>query len=239
MLRLAKFFLLIGIFSLLLTACGTNNESDTTNESANDLEQTTDQTEKVEDETSDEQKELEGNNENKSEVDPQEQTDSDVQDGAGSPPSEQTVSYSFNGETQEEKALLQESDNQNFSFYILPAYELTAEEPYNDSVFLKENDRVFMRISILPPDSDMELLKENTTAQLQVVNETVQTVTPPNEAFLQNAIIMEASNDDGEVVTAYLIKNQESIIKLSLFTTEQLDHRDAFIQMAKTIKVGN
>ncbi len=47
---------------------------------------------------------------------------------------------------------------------------------------------------------------------------------------------MEASNNS-ETVTAYLIPQKESIIKLTLFTKDQTDYRDAFIQMAKTIKI--
>ena len=244
MLRLAKMFLLIGILSLLLAACGTSNESGNSNEPANESEQTADQTGReqnedvdvdIKDENSMDQKEQEENN---TETEPQEQTDNPAQDEEGSPASEQTLSYSFNGEAKEEQVFLKKSDNQDFSLYVLPGYELTAEEPYNDIIFLKENDRIFMRISILPADSDMNSLKENTTEQLQVVNETVQTLTPPDDEFLQNAIIMEASNN-GEIVTSYLIKKQESIIKLTLFTTEQTDYRDALIQMAKTLKVGS
>jgi hypothetical protein len=275
MLRLAKFFLLVGILSLLLAACGTSNESDKINESTNDSEQTADRPEQdVEDEDSVDQKEqvvevedsvdqkeqvveVEDSVDQKEQVvevedsvdqkeqkednvekELQEQTDSNVEDKTDLSSSEQMLSYSLNGESKEEKASLQKSDNQDFSLYVLPAYELTAEEPYNDSLFLRENDRIFMRISVLPSDSDLESLKENTTAQLQAVSENVQTLTPPNDEFLQGATIMEATNN-GEVLTAYLIKKQESIIKLLLFTNEQEDHRDAFIQMAKTIKAGN
>lgn len=244
MLRLAKIFLLIGILSLLLAACGTSNESGNSNEPANDPEQTADQTEQeqnedvdvdIKDENLMDQKEQEENN---IETEPQEQINSPAQDEERSSALEQTLSYSFNGETKEEQAFLKKSDNQDFSLYVLPDYELTAEEPYNDIIFLKENDRIFMRISILPADSDINSLKENTTEQLQVVNETVQILTPPADEFLQNAIIMEASNN-GEVVTSYLIIKPEAIIKLTLFTAEQTDYRDALIQMAKTLKVGN
>lgn len=251
MLRLAKIFLLIGILSLLLAACGTSSGSENGNESANSSEQTDKQTEQkeqeeqnedvdidIKDESSVEQTVQEENNENNNATEPQEQTDTQTQEEVESPASEQTISYSFNGESKEEQAFLQKSDNQGFSLYVLPDYELTAEEPYNDSLFLKENDAIFMRISVLPADSDIDSLKENATAQLQVVNENVQTLTPPDDEFLQNATIMEASNN-GEVVTSYLIEKQESIIKLTLFTTEQTDYRDAFIQMAKTIKVEN
>ena len=119
----------------------------------------------------------------------------------------------------------------------MPNFELTAEEPYKDLLFLSENDAISMRIEILPADTDLESLKTNTLTQLQVVNETVQTLNPPNDAFLQNATIMESSNNNGEVVTAYLIDQKDAVIKLTLFTTDQSDYRDAFIQMAKTIKI--
>jgi len=164
-----------------------------------------------------------------------EETTNNEQDAIKTRTAEQAIEYSLNGETKNESAQLVKSDNQNFSLYILPNFELTAEEPYKDLLFLSEDDSNSMRIEILPADTDRDSLKANTLLQLQVVNETVQTLDPPNDAFLQNATIMEASNNNGEVVTAYLIDQKESIIKLTLFTKDQPDYRDAFIQMAKTM----
>ena len=42
-----------------------------------------------------------------------------------------------------------------------------------------------MRIEILPGDSDQNTLKENTLAQLQAVNEDVQTLSPEANDFFK------------------------------------------------------
>ena len=93
-----------------------------------------------------------------------------------------------------------------------------------------------MRIEILPGDSDQNSLKENTLAQLQAVNEDVQTLSPETDEFFQNATILQAKKDS-EIVTAYLIEQGDKIIKLTIFTNEQENHQDAFLQMAKNLKV--
>ena len=92
-----------------------------------------------------------------------------------------------------------------------------------------------MRIEILPGDSDQDSLKENTLAQLQAVNEDVQTLSPEADD-IQNATIMQAKKDN-EIVTAYLIEQEDKIIKLTIFTNEQENHQDAFVQMAKSLKI--
>jgi FtsZ-interacting cell division protein ZipA len=253
MLQKLKFILLIGIFTLLLTACGTsNNQGDATkddaneslvaNESVNSSEQTQDQTDnqntsEVEEQTTNYETETD-KQENKDETtaNQDEQTTNNPPEVSATRPLEQTIGYSLNGESKKEAAQLTKSDNQNYSLYVLSNFELTAEEPYKDLLFLSEDDSNSMRIEILPADTDLEPLKENTLLQLQVVNETVQTLDPPNDEWLREATIMEASNN-GETVTAYLIPQKESIIKLTLFTKDQTDYRDAFIQMAKTIKI--
>ena len=93
-----------------------------------------------------------------------------------------------------------------------------------------------MRIEILPGDSDQNSLKENTLAQLQAVNEDVQTLSPEANDIFQNATIMQAKKDN-EIVTAYLIEQEDKFIKLTIFTNEQENHQDAFVQMAKNLKV--
>ncbi len=238
MLKKSNFFILIGILILLLTACGTSNNQEIPAENDKNTEQTSDTNDQPDaleiEEQQDETKE--GNNSEASPV-PNEQTTNKEKAESKTRTSEQPISYTLNGESKKETAQLTKSDNQNFSIYVLPRFELTAEEPYKDLLFASENDSNSMRIEILPADTDVESLKANTMAQLQVVNETVQTIDPPNDEMLQDAIIMEASNNNGEVVTAYLINQKESIIKLTLFTKEQTDYRDSFIQMAKTIQI--
>lgn len=244
MLQKSKFFILIGVLTLLLAACGTSNSQENSQKNSNETntnsEQTNDTTNQPIESELDEQNtndETEKENDIKTTPDQNEQTTNNEEIESKTRTSEQPISYTLNGETKKETAQLTKSDNQNFSIYVLSNYELTAEEPYKDLLFLSENDANSMRIEILPADTDLEALKTNTLTQLQVVNETVQTLSPPNDEFLQNATIMESSNNNGEVVTAYLIDQKDSVIKLTLFTKDQSDYRDAFIQMAKTIKI--
>jgi hypothetical protein len=236
MLQKSKFFILLGVLILLLAACGTSNSQVNSNETNKNTEQTPGTTDQ-----SNESGEQKANNEK--ENDPNKTSDNEqstktAELNGQKQTTEQTISYTLNGESKQETAKLTKSDNQNFSLYVLPKFELTAEEPYKDLLFLSENDAISMRIEILPADTDLESLKNDTLTQLKVVNENVQTLDPPNDEFLQNATIMESSNNNGEVVTAYLLDQKDSVIKLTLFTKNQSDYRDAFIQMAKTIQIA-
>jgi hypothetical protein len=242
MTRFMKYLLTIGFLSILLVACGTNTDTtnsvkDTTNK--NGIEQAVEETEQ---ETEQEQEqEIEKENEepqqeieNKPEEEPKEQeVEESVEET--SPATEVKISYSYNGESKQESAIWTKSDNQAFGLYILPTYELSAEEPNRDVLYYKEDDHHFMRIEVLPGDSDQDSLKENTLAQLQAVNEDVQTLSPEADD-IQNATIMQAKKDN-EIVTAYLVEQEDKIIKLTIFTNEQEDHQDAFVQMAKSLKI--
>ncbi|GLB60415.1 hypothetical protein [Cytobacillus sp. NCCP-133] len=147
---------------------------------------------------------------------------------------EQNLSYSVNGEIKKDTAFLKHSDNQNYSMYVLPGYELTAEEPHKDILFYTENDQVFMRIELLPEDADWNMIEENTKSQLAAVSKDVQTGEAPADEFFQDATVMRAEQNS-EKVTAYLIKKEDLALKLTLFNKANDDHEEAFLQMAKTI----
>ncbi|WP_026583108.1 hypothetical protein [Bacillus sp. J33] len=147
---------------------------------------------------------------------------------------EQNLSYSVNGETKEDTAFLKHSDNQSYSMYVLPGYELTAEEPNKDVLYFTENDQVFMRIELLPDDADWKMAEENTKAQLSAVSEDVQSGEAPADEFYKDATVWKAEQN-GEKVSSYLIKKDDLSLKLTLFNKEDADHEEAFLQMAKTI----
>jgi hypothetical protein len=247
MTRFMKYLLTIGFLSILLVACGTNTDTtnsvkDTTNE--NEIEQTVEEAEQeTEQETETEQEqeiekkneEPQQENENNPVEEPKEQVEKESVEET-SPATEIKISYSYNGEFKQENAIWTKSDNQTFGLYILPTYELSAEEPNKDVLYYKEDDYHFMRIEVLPGDSDQNSLKETTLAQLQAVNEDVQTLSPEAND-IQNATIMQAKKDN-EIVTAYLIEQEDKFIKLTIFTNEQENHQDAFVQMAKNLKVN-
>ncbi|MGA9225773.1 MAG: hypothetical protein WB217_05465 [Mesobacillus sp.] len=151
---------------------------------------------------------------------------------------EQNFTYKVNGEQKEETAFLKYNDNQNYSMYVLPEYELTGEEPNKDVLFWNEDDSVFMRIELLPADIDWALMEQNTKAQLTAVGPDVKEAEIPDDAFFENAWAMETKSGS-ETVTSYLIKNEQQPIKLTLFTKDNADHRNAFLEMGKTILKEN
>ncbi len=147
---------------------------------------------------------------------------------------EQQLSYTVNGEQKEQTAFLKYNDNQNYSIYVLPEYELTAEEPNKDVLIWTEDDSVFMRIELLPADAEWTSVEENSKAQLAAVGPDVKEVQTPDDPFFSNAWAMETKSGS-DIVTTYLIKNDEQPLKLTMFTKEDSDHRNAFTEMAKTI----
>ncbi len=250
MLKRMKYFSTLFILSVILVACGTTNETtsaDSTNEQTEEVEkQTMDETTESENpEKPNVENEEKTNVENEEETQPQTENEKAVPENdtpnqtdneEKSPATEIQISYSINGESVVETAPWVKSDNQAFGLYVLPGYELTAEEPNNDLVYFKENDLHMMRIQILPGNSDLESLKENTIAQLEAaLNEEVETVSPPAD-FPKNTTVLQTKNEH-ELVTAYLIQENDHIIKATIFTQNQDNHYDAFVQMAKNIKV--
>ncbi|WP_338469991.1 hypothetical protein R4Z10_14395 [Niallia sp. XMNu-256] len=191
MFKQLKYFSMLFMVSIMLVACGTSNETNSTDP----------------------------NNEEKS------------------PATEIQISYHLNEQSVVDTASWIKSDNQNFGLYVLPAYELSAEEPNNDVVYFKENDLHMMRIQIVTSNSDWESLKKNTIEQLEAsLNEEVETVSTPAD-FSKNTTVLQTKNDR-ELITAYLIPKNDHMIKLTIFTQIQDNHLDAFVQMAKHLKVN-
>ena len=220
---LSKWIMLFGLLSLILTGCGTSKFTDE-NTNGSNTSQSEDQGKQTDEEQT-------TNAEQKDEATKQE-------DENGVRAESQEIEYHINGETKKETALLQNSDNQNYSMYVLPEYELTAEEPNKDVVFFSDNGHIFMRIELLPSDVDWNFLTDNTKAQLEAVNSNVQTLEAPEDDFYKNAVVMEATSNN-DVVTAYLIKHDTQPLKLTIFSQKDQDYRDAFLKMGKTIVKNN
>ncbi|MEH6940278.1 hypothetical protein [Bacillus sp. JJ722] len=146
---------------------------------------------------------------------------------------EKSMKYQLQGETKVETAKLIKSDNQGYSMYLLPNYELTGEEPRKDVLYLKGSEHISMRIELLPENPDWAVYEENIPTELQDTN---SNITNPSEPALQipNAKVYEASNGQDRV-TIYLIKDAKQPMKLTMFTTEKEDYRIPFVEMAKTI----
>ena len=207
-----KIMTISGFMILLLTGCGTANEQmkkenangDTSNEQS----------------TKPEQKE-------------KKQDDPEINEGMIRI-LEQNLTYTVNNEQQVGTAFLKYDDTQSYSMYVLPEYELSAEEPNKDVILFTADDSIFMRIELLPSEVDWTTIKGTTKSQLATVNNEVRNIEPPNEEFFANATAMEATQN-GDIVTVYLINTPNLKLKLTMFTKTDADHRNAFTEMAKTI----
>ncbi|MDX1770676.1 MAG: hypothetical protein R3328_04050, partial [Planococcaceae bacterium] len=98
---------------------------------------------------------------------------------------EKTLSFSVKGEAKEETATLTNSDEQNYSIYKLEGFELTGEEPNKDSLYLTENDAVFMRIETLSKaDASIDFVRENMLQTMAAVSIGSEPVTIEDDAKL-------------------------------------------------------
>lgn len=227
---------------IILTGCGTSDKEDTANDSKPQETENNPSSEETKNGSS-----PDSNNESDSSADSNE-TDSsdttaekeeDAKEKVEDPEKdkvrilEQNIDYSVNGESKQNTAFLTTSDNQHFTMFVLPEYELSAEEPMKDVLLLSGKEEVFMRIEILPADINWDETEENVKAQLGSVSESVETLNA-GEFSLSNGSILEAKNGN-DVVTSVLIKDKSNPVRLTLFTTKDEDHRDAFIKMGTTI----
>lgn len=208
--KITNLYITIGLLAMVLTACGTADQAgeEAKNGTSPQKEEGIVEEEKVQEDTN--------------------QSDSMIR------LLENKLSYTLNGETKEETAFLKHSDNQGYSMYILPEYELTAEEPNKDVVMLTSNGEIFMRIELIPDDVNWDTTAQTAVEQLQAVSSEVTELTPPKLEFFENSKVYEAK-ENGDVITSYLVKNSEGVIKLTSFTKDTADYRDSFIKMAETI----
>lgn len=158
------------------------------------------------------------------------ETDSNAEDNNKVRLMEQNLQYTSNGEAKEETAFLKNSDNQPFSLYVLQKFELTAEEPGKDILFLSEDDSVSMRIELLSEDVNWDEVEENVQTQLKSVSDKIE----DPALNIDNGSGFEVVSGD-EVVTSVLLKDEKAPVRLTMFTKKDQDYRDAFLEMAKTL----
>lgn len=154
---------------------------------------------------------------------------------------EKTLSFSVKGEAKEETATLTNSDEQNYSIYKLEGFELTGEEPNKDSLYLTENDAVFMRIETLSKsDASIDFVRENMLQTMAAVSIGSEPVTIEDDAKLPQGTGI--SNQSGvEVVTdlgtvsGIVFEQGDLIVRLTIFDRKNESMTDAFLKMGETI----
>lgn len=147
------------------------------------------------------------------------------------------LSYKMNEQQKEEIAQLKYNDQHNYSMYVLPNYRLT-EEKKLDTLYLNDDESIFMKIELLPDDVDWTSLMETTSSNLATLFKKVPSKSYIDSESQEESTILETNNND-TVVTAYFINKKDIKLKLTIVTRKDEDHRDAFFQMAKTIMKEN
>lgn len=145
-------------------------------------------------------------------------------------------------ETTDEEPVLPEgtltvSDSQSYEIHLLPAFELTAEEPNKDVVYSSDNDGLFMRIeTFTAEEADFASTKESIIQTVQASNDGAElTELPPfTEAEFTNSAIVEIPTEDGKV-TGVVFERDGLIVKLTIFDQNEAGLTDEFLRMGKTI----
>jgi hypothetical protein len=151
---------------------------------------------------------------------------------------EQNLSYKLNNDIHQSTAFLKYNDNQNYSIYVLPDYELIVEDSTQDLLYFAENKAISMRIEVLSNDVDWDLVKKATNSELTSLYKTIPIETSLADHFFEDSALHEVSNGD-DIISTYFIKDPDMKLKLTMHTKTNEDHRDAFFQMAKTIMKEN
>lgn len=202
----------LAISSLLLTGCGTTSTDEGTDSKKEENTITT-------------------NTQNKVDTTENTTTETTTQEQTSEIAKEKQLHYRFQDKDQTATALLKTSNNQSFSLYVVPQFELSAEEPGKDAVLFTENDQIFMRIELLTKDVDWATAEKEAQTFLKAISDTVT----DSDLILDNGSSYQATTDN-DVVTVVLLKNEKVPVRITMFTTKDADYRHAFLAMANTIQ---
>lgn len=135
-----------------------------------------------------------------------------------------------------------DSDEQDYSIYLLPNYTLTSEEPGRDSLYLDEDGTIFMRIeTMLAEEGTYDYLLENmltslaasgseTTEPVQLKDE----VSLPSGESIENAQAYTVDSETGPV-TGMMFERDGMIVRLTIFDSPDAEHFNNFLSMGETV----
>lgn len=161
---------------------------------------------------------------------------------------EETAGESENADETEEAAEqtesegeLMQSPEQAYEITVLPAYELTSEEPGKDSLYLSADSSVFMRVETFSPsDIDFAYAEDIMKQTVQAVNseaELTQGTAFEGEEFV-NSSVYEIPSEEGKV-TGVVFEKEDLIVRLTIFDKTAIDATPDFIKMGQTIEASN
>ncbi|RNF38513.1 hypothetical protein [Planococcus salinus] len=141
-------------------------------------------------------------------------------------------------EAVETEGTLTQSDEQAYELYVLPGYELTSEEPNKDSLYVAEDDSVFMRIETFTTEQlDFASAEETMKQTLNAVNPDAEAVEgqPLENSAVTNSSVYEVDSTEG-TVTGITFEKEDLIVRLTIFDNEELNATEDFKRMGQTIE---
>ncbi|OUM84332.1 MAG: hypothetical protein BAA01_04655 [Bacillus thermozeamaize] len=158
-------------------------------------------------------------------------------------PEKAEIKLNLEGMEETETGTLTKSSDQKYSFYLLPGFEWTAEEPGKDLISFKNDDRFNMRIEKIGSVTNLEDLRKNMEEELAMIGKVEDVKNAGiSEPFKKNAILyLRASSEDltkNIVVTA--IDGTMFRFTMSLPHTEAAEGVEPrFWAMLETLKTGD
>jgi hypothetical protein len=218
---------------LMLTACGTaDEEADNNGDTQMEQEETVDQNQESETGEGTEEGTAAGEEEASNENAP----DEEEQEEARGP--ERELTYQSGTSQQTGQAKLTESDEMDYSIYVLDGYQLTSEEPNKDVLYWKEDEQVFMRIETFGSDTDYTMLTEQMTSSLEY--DGGEAVDVSGEYSLADSdgieeLVIRQLETKESLTTGAVFKKDGMTVRLTIFDKPEADQTDALLSMGATI----
>lgn len=241
-----SFLTLSLLLSMLLAACGTNDELNDTSklsesekvEGSNVTNNSTNQQASDENEDAVET-EKEDSNTDSNTANNNESSNSNATQGQNQSENNFKISYSLYNQSYDLNYDLVESDNQPFSIPVTEHFELTAEEPGKDMLVFKDNEEIMMRIeqydltSISVPDlqqNSIDLINSIASQEQQSEYDL-----PAEFTSFANVKSYVATINDEKIIIVLFSKDQ-FMYRLTIFDHASINATNAFLTIASKIQ---
>ncbi|MET3575785.1 hypothetical protein ACFFIY_02655 [Bhargavaea ullalensis] len=227
-----KILSLSAVAALMLAACNTGGDKGASADPSGDGDAVTEEnntgTDTETDSGNSENADKEGGTEDQQEPDKQEERGPDRE-----------LVYQKDGSEQRGKAVLTDSDEQDYSVYLLDGFELTSEEPGRDSLYSTEDEQNFMRIEVFGEDGSdytntvttMEETLKSTGADPE---EVIGKYSLAEDPSVEELVLKQAKSDE-VLMTGAVFVTSGKIVRLTVFDKPDGAMTDAFLTMGATV----
>ncbi|WP_342512775.1 hypothetical protein MKY34_19510 [Sporosarcina sp. FSL K6-1522] len=232
--------LYVGIASvLLLSACGTDTGSDKPDNNANSSEEVAGtENPDIQEDTEDAIVEEDADVDTDADVESDTTVDTDTEVDK---PEDKEDAVTKDDENTAPKDDLTQSDEQDYAIAILPNYTLTSEEPGKDSLYVNNDESIFMRIeTVAKENASYDSLVEDTKNMLEAISdgntpsELTDTASLPAGEGIDNVTALTVKTPAGSF-TGMVFERDGLLIKLTIFDSAQEEHFQNFLKMGETI----